>query len=265
MKPIRIYSSGIHRGEESLVLGNEDSGVINFSGCHLACRSCYTPETSRDHQGQDYDETLFVNLVENLLENGAKNINLISPTQWWNQLSKPLESIRAKYLNRFRLVIKISGYEPKELIKEMATLCDVFVPDFKVVSRTAAIRECLPVPYALVTASAISQMLVTHRQNVFSTDGHLSKGIVVRHLILPHSPGEARSVIHQLNDIDFRGFLNFMTHFWEPSSRKLHRADATFVNSLFDDAAALGIGVLIDGKSPLREIESKLNRTRGAS
>jgi putative pyruvate formate lyase activating enzyme len=246
-KSIRVYRSGIHRGEEALIVGNQRAGMITLSGCHLACRSCYTPETSRQHIGVDHDALSFSHLVDALIKQRAGNLNLISPTHLWTQLREPLFQMKRRY--DLPLILKISGYEPAAMVRDMAQIADVFVPDFKVSGSLVAEKEHLPKNYADQTAKALSEMLSTHGDSLFTKDGLLYRGIVVRHLIIPGHADDSALVIDRLNQIGFRGHLNLMTRFVDSNAHTLHAADPRLVRSLAETARASGMEILVDGNS----------------
>ncbi|MBY0371273.1 hypothetical protein K2X33_11340, partial [bacterium] len=164
---MRILRAGIHKGEEALVLGNERSGMVVFSGCHLSCNFCYTPETSVEFQGTDYDAEGFTEVLSRLLSLGARNINLISPTHVWNEIEPILKRFKSGMGKDIPLVLKFSGFEPVALIDRFAAVGDVLVPDFKVASRESAAQVGLPQGYGQVASAALKRMLVTHGEDVY--------------------------------------------------------------------------------------------------
>ena len=117
MKMIRVFRSGIHLGEERIVEGNRASGMVTLSGCHLACNFCYTPETSIHKLGKDFSSDEFYQLCEELVARGARNINLISPTHVWSELSRPLADLRQVHGRLLPIVLKVSGFESRSIAK----------------------------------------------------------------------------------------------------------------------------------------------------
>lgn len=248
MRWVRVYKSGIHHGEEGIVAGNERSGMINFSGCHLSCKFCYTPETSVHRFGEDYSAETFGGLVDDLIARGAANLNLVSPTHEWAAIEEPLRAARARHAHPLPLVLKISGYEGRALVARMAGSADVFVPDFKVHGRDAALLVNLPPIYGRVAEAAIEEMMSTHREPEYGIDGKLRRGIVVRHLLMPGFFDDSVRVVETLGGIGFRGPLNLMTYFIEPGSHRLKVAGAGDVARLAHLAEQQGMQILVDGK-----------------
>lgn len=239
---ISIYRYGIHRGEEALVVGNSAAGMINFSGCHLSCGFCYTPETSVQKLGINLSTNEFQGVLRHLKKCGAKNINLISPSHLWRQIEFSLLEFKSELLP---LVLKTSGYESPKLISRMAKVSDVFVPDFKVWDPDRAREVGLPSNYGEVALSALLRALETHTPR-WSESGQLTRGILLRHLLMPGFLSDSCDIIERLNSISFQGALNIMTRFIDPLTQKLVRAPANDVELL--SSLPRGYRLLVNGK-----------------
>lgn len=252
MKPIRIYKIGMHFGEEPVVVGNDRSGMINFSGCHLSCTFCYTPETSVRREGTDYDPAQLPVLVDKLVADGAKNLNLISPTHVFRWIAPELGRVRAKYGNSLPLVLKVSGYESLAMANEFR-IADVLVPDFKVFGAHLAHQVGLPADYGTKAQEFIAALMKTHVPQ-FGADGNLHRGILVRHLLMPGAFADSQEVVKRLSEIGYRGYVNFMTRFIDPKRRKLFTANSENVSELVETAQTAGMVALVDGKIRIGEV-----------
>ncbi|MCB0404651.1 MAG: hypothetical protein KDD51_07670 [Bdellovibrionales bacterium] len=254
---LRVYKSGIHLGEERIVAGNCNSGMVNFSGCHLACNFCYTPETSVEQLGQDFSTGEFAELLEELVVRGARNLNFISPSHVWAVAAPAVRRLKAKYGRRLPLILKTSGYERSGMLSSMAALGDIFVPDFKVWSTDVA-RACnLPADYGITAQSAIRQLLQTHGATQYTHDRKIASGVLVRHLMMPEHFDDSLAVIDALGEIGFRSYLNLMTYYYEPRSRRILNANPSQRDLLVARAEQLGMSVMVNGK-PFQEQERKL-------
>ncbi len=251
-RQMRIYKAGIHQGEEPVIQGNDRSGMINFSGCHLSCRSCYTPETSMHRYGEDCSAEQFAATVDKLTMEGAKNLNLISPTHEWTLLEPILTDLRKQNRLPGPLILKISGYERCGMIAQMAALADVLVPDFKVANSQYAKRENLPNNYGQVALTAIEQMERIYGTPQFSTSGHLYRGVVVRHLMLPGHFSDSLQILETLAGIRFSGILNLMTRYLDPIQHTLISPPLAQIELLTQLAASSSIQLLVDGNVPQR-------------
>ncbi len=248
MKAIKIYKSGIHLGEEKIVAGNQSSGMITFTGCHLACNFCYTPETSRYELGQTYTSEGFTHLVEDLVMRGARNLNLISPSHFWGQLAKPVFKIKQNYGKLLPIVLKISGFEGIKLIESMASLGDIIVPDFKVFGMEQAKSVNLPTHYGTTAIRAIETLLTTHGFSHLNESGKLTHGLLIRHLMMPGFLDDSLEVVGALGSIGYSGYLNLMTYFIDPRSHQVTNANPAEVHLLTTVAHRWNIKVLVNGK-----------------
>jgi len=246
MTKIPVFHSGLHFGEEPFVVGNECSGMVNFSGCHLACAHCYTPEATSGHFGEKLTAEAFEVRLEQLVDSGAKNLNLISPTHLWPSIEPSLQQFHARH-PAVPIVLKMSGYEGTAFADRMAAVGDVLVPDFKVVSEEAAARCALPVSYGAVATRAIETWSRTHGAGETNSAGQLQRGIVVRHLLMPGFEADSRQVVSELAALRFPGWLNLMTRFMRPQGHGLVRAKEAFVEELVTQSIAVGIAIAIDG------------------
>ncbi len=241
---IKVYRHGLHRGEEKLVYGNIAAGMVNFSGCHLKCSFCYTPETSVRREGQEMNPLDFYSLLLNLKSSGARNINLISPTHLWKQIEAPLRSFRENA--PLPLVLKTSGYESPHLLSRMGELADVFVPDFKVMSEETAESVNLPSDYGQVASQALSVLLKSHKPK-WNAEGQMTRGILVRHLLMPGRQEDSLRVLQELKNINFRGALNIMTHFLDPLQGRLVSASPQALRQILREAAGGHFKILVNG------------------
>lgn len=246
MGNIVVYKSGLHMGEEKWVVGNQQSGMVYFSGCHLSCDFCYTPETSRDNLGKHYDRKAFYILLEDLIRRGARNINLVSPTHIWREVQPVLEQLCASY--KIPLLLKTSGYEGPKTLCRMAQLAHVFVPDFKVWHPESAKRVGLPQNYGSRSVSALAEILKTHGSMRWNEEGYLVHGVLVRHLLMPGFFEDSVSVVEQLGTLAYRGLVNFMTYFIEPVKKTLIQASPREIEILCLMAQSFGMTPLVNGK-----------------
>jgi putative pyruvate formate lyase activating enzyme len=246
VKSVRILQSGLHRGEESIVFGNDRSGMVVFSGCHLSCSFCYTPETSRDFIGKDFSLEAFSSLLESLVEQGARNISLISPSHVWNFIEPALQQFKHTHGGYYPLILKVSGFESPAQIRRFARVADVFVPDFKVWDESVATAVALPKHYGRVAQAALKAIDESHRAPTWEGTV-LRRGTVVRHLLMPDYAPDSCDVVKAAWQIGYHGLMNFMTCFIEPG-KGLKRAPAHQVDALVGQARSLGIVPMVDGQ-----------------
>ncbi len=76
---LRVAHVSLHMWEEPIISGNHGSGAIFFSGCNLSCRFCQNATISHKSSGVDISIEQLANIMLKLQDNGAHNINLVSP------------------------------------------------------------------------------------------------------------------------------------------------------------------------------------------
>ncbi|MBI4402698.1 MAG: hypothetical protein HY537_00975 [Deltaproteobacteria bacterium] len=195
--------------------------------------------------GKDTDSKSFRLILCSLVELGAKNINLISPTHVWQAIHSDLSHFTRLFSQP--LILKISGYETQAMIREMAPLASVFVPDFKLWSPGSARQAGLPLDYGKIAQSSVSEMLRTHGTPQF-VEGRLNRGILVRHLWMPGNFSESKQVIAALAEIGYRGYFNLMTQYVDVRQSRMITAPKTEILWLAQMGKDCGLQILIDGK-----------------
>ena len=96
------------------------------------------------------------------------------------------------------IVYNSSGYECAETILQLEGLVDIYLPDWKYVSPLLSKKFSNAPDYADVAIAAILEM---HRQVgelVLDEDGLATRGLVIRHLILPGCADDSRKVLDEI-------------------------------------------------------------------
>ncbi|MBR6776470.1 MAG: 4Fe-4S cluster-binding domain-containing protein, partial [Clostridia bacterium] len=128
----RIFLSraALHHWEEPPISYKNGSGTVFFSGCNLRCVFCQNREISRNMTGKEVSEERLYQIFSELKEQGAHNINLVTPTHYTKQIIPVLK--RAKE-EKFPLPIiwNSGGYEKAETVKRLKGLVDIYLPDLK--------------------------------------------------------------------------------------------------------------------------------------
>lgn len=257
---IRIYKSGLHQGEEPLIQGNEKSGMINFSGCMLSCRFCYTPETSQRLEGTDLSAEQFLETALQLVDQGARNLNLITPSHVWDRIEPALARFKEVTGNQIPLVLKIGGGEPLRLVGRMLALADILVPDFKVWDPRIAKEHHLPENYGNQTLNGICLAIQKLPSVVNAETARLRKGVLIRHLLLPGAETDTMNILEKLSLISFTGPVNLMTRFIDPDRKQLISYPQASLDRILIKAKGLSLSIYINGKSLQSDSQNELMR-----
>ena len=189
---IRIARAALHFWEEPCISGTQGSGTVFFSGCPLKCCFCQNHAISAENFGENISPSRLAEIFEELEEQGAHNINLVTPTHYLEQLLPVLEQVKPK-LN-IPIVYNTSAYEHPESVKRLEGLVDIYLPDFKFWDAGLAGRYAKAEDYPRYAKAAILEMF---RQTgpYRMRDGLLTRGTLIRHLILPGGYRDSLKII----------------------------------------------------------------------
>ncbi len=214
-RKIEIAWFGKHFGEEPPISGppaGGGSGTIFFCRCNLKCVFCQNWQISQATGGfegcRGYEGKDVVKIILDLQEQGAENINLVTPTPWAFWLKAIL--IEAK---KEGLVIPVvwnsNGYEDLGVLREMGDLglIDIYLPDYKYSDEKLAIKYSSAPNYPKIAREAIIEM---YRQ-VGDYNGR--KGLIVRHLILPGQIENTIECLKFIRSISPNIHLSLMTQY----------------------------------------------------
>lgn len=191
-----VSRAALHMYEEPPISGERGSGTIFFSGCNLGCIYCQNRDVSRGKLGETVDDSRLERIIFELEEQGAHNINLVTPSHYFHRLPRLLEKI--KHRLTVPIVCNCGGYESVEALKSLCGLVDVYLPDFKYYSSELSAKYSKAPDYFSVACDAVFEM---HRQQpkpIFGKDGMLKGGLVVRHLVLPGCRKDSVRVLEEL-------------------------------------------------------------------
>lgn len=212
---VKIAWFGKHFGEEPPLTGNErqGSGAIFFSGCQLRCVFCQNYQISQEGLGKEYSVGQLIEMMLDLQKQGAVNINLVSPTIWWPKIKQAIITAQTKGLN-LPIVWNSNAYESVAILKEMAGLVDIYLPDFKYGDDKIGLKYSKAGNYSKVAKSALQEMLRQVGHLKVDSRGLAQKGIIVRHLILPNNLDNSFKVLKILAGIDNSLAVSLMNQYY---------------------------------------------------
>lgn len=184
---LRLARAALHFWEEPPISGEAGSGTVFFSGCPLKCVYCQNHEISTGNFGIDVPPERLAQIMLELQDQGALNVNLVTATHYAHLLPEAIASARARGL-AIPIVYNTSGYERVEAVRELDDLVDIWLTDFKYADAELG-RALSHVPdYPSVAQGALIEMarqLERHGGGAARADGTWTRGIIVRHLVLP--------------------------------------------------------------------------------
>ncbi|MDO8668529.1 MAG: radical SAM protein [bacterium] len=217
---VKIAWHGLHFGEEPPLVGNKGAGpsarlgagTIFFTGCNLKCVYCQNYQISWQNLGKEYSVDELASLMLELQNQGALNIDLVSPTIWVNQIKVAIKSAREKGL-RLPIVWNSNAYESAEMIRGLEGLVDIYLPDFKYGDNSLALKYSGVKNYVEKAKEAIKEMLGQVGNLKLSKQGIAERGLMVRHLILPGNIENSLKVLNYIKEIDKDICFNLMSQY----------------------------------------------------
>jgi putative pyruvate formate lyase activating enzyme len=209
----RVSSYGPHLGEEDPLRGWRGSGTIFFSRCNLHCQYCQNFDISQRDTGDPLEPGQLAAVMLHLQSSGCHNINLVSPSHVVPQILAAL-TIAAREGLRLPLVYNTGGYDSLPMLELLDGVIDIYMPDMKYASTELARRYSRVPDYPHVNQAAVREM---HRQvGDLQIDGNglATRGLLVRHLVLPNNLAGTADVARFLaNEISTNTYLNLMDQY----------------------------------------------------
>ena len=169
----------LHQWEEPALAGSGGSGAIFFGGCTLRCRYCQNAAISGVPAGRPVTGGQLRQIMEELIAQGAENINLVTPTHFLPTILPALERPLP-----VPVVYNCGGYERVETLRALEGKIDIYLPDLKYADAALAGALSGAPDYFPVAARAIREM-VRQVGSVQWQGERVTRGVIIRHLILP--------------------------------------------------------------------------------
>ncbi len=185
-----VALAALHHWEEPCISGSRGSGAVFFSGCPLGCVFCQNGSISHGGFGRTISVERLREIFQELIAQGAHNINLVSPTQFTLPIREALEEPP-----QVPVVWNTGGYERVETLRLLEGRVQIYLPDLKYADSALAQRCSGAADYFPVAAAAIREMVRQVGPCVFDDHGLLRRGVVIRHLLLPGAIENTRAVM----------------------------------------------------------------------
>ncbi|MDE6189968.1 MAG: radical SAM protein [Clostridia bacterium] len=186
---LKLARVSLHRWEEPIVSGNRGSGTVFFSGCNLKCVYCQNFEISRG-KGIEITPRRLAVAFKRLVDAGAHNINLVTPTHFIDEILSSFEL----YKPPIPIVYNCGGYESLSTLEKLKNVVDVFLPDFKYADNALARKYSNCADYFEICTEAILKMRQLQPKDEFK-DGLIQRGLIIRHLVLPSNIDNTKAVL----------------------------------------------------------------------
>ncbi len=209
-----VHSYGPHHGEEDPLRGTNGSGTIFFSWCNLRCVYCQNWDISQRGIGEEATPADIARMMLSLQAQGCHNINFVTPSHVVAQIIAAVH-IAAEQGLKLPLVYNTGGYDSPEALALLNGIIDIYMPDMKYGDSVVARRYSKVRDYVEINRSAVKTM---HRQVgdlVLDEHGIATRGLLVRHLVLPDNVAGTDQVLEFIaSEISPDTYINLMGQYF---------------------------------------------------
>lgn len=185
-----VARAGLHMWEEPVISGTKGSGTVFFSGCNLHCVFCQNYDISCKGFGKEITIERLKEIYHELIAQGAHNINLVTPTHFTEavlqSLAEPLP---------VPVVYNTSGFETQDTLRRLKGKVQIYLPDLKYSDDMAAIKYSNAPYYFRIATETIKEMYNQVGDYHIDDNGIMTKGVIIRHLIMPGMPDNTKRII----------------------------------------------------------------------
>ena len=211
---IKIALASVHNYEEPCISGKNGSGTVFFSNCNLNCIYCQNYEISQLGKGKEITIEHLAQIFIKQQEKNVNNINLVTPTMYVPHIVEAIKIARKKGLN-IPIIYNSNGYENVETIKKLNGYIDIYLPDLKYYSNEIAKKYSKIDNYFETAISAIKEMQKQVGNPIFNEEGIIQKGVIIRHLILPHHLLNTKNILKYVKEnFDENTYISIMAQYF---------------------------------------------------
>ena len=247
---VKIAKASMHYFEEPCISGcrKKDgdnlrgSGTVFFSNCNLKCVFCQNYKISQEGFGIEISIEKLSDIFLKLQENGAYNINLVSPTIYACQIKESIIIAKKKGLS-IPIIYNCSGYELVETVKMLDGYIDVYLPDFKYFDDEIAKKYSRVDRYFYNASMSILEMYKQVGSPIFDENGMIQKGLIIRHMVLPNNIKNTKKVLEWISEnLGKEAFVSVMGQYfptniadkYEEINRKVTKKEMEIVKLYID-------------------------------
>lgn len=190
--------SGLHKWEEPCISYKNGAGTVFFSGCSLHCVYCQNNSISNELFGIGTDYRRLAEIYLKLQENGADNIELVTPSHFLPDIIKSLDLAKCKL--KIPVIYNSGGYELTESIRRLEGYIDVYMPDIKYFSPDISLKYSSASDYFEYASKAVLEMIRQTGRLEYNSDGGLVRGTVIRHLVLPYCRHDSMKIMDWISE-----------------------------------------------------------------
>lgn len=228
-----VSSVGPHFGEEPPLVGRFGSGTIFLANCNLACVFCQNYDLSQFGEGVEASPARLADAMRNLQLAGCRNVNVVTPTHFAPAIVAALaDAVESGF--DLPLVYNCGGYESLRVLELLDGVIDIYMPDMKYADSETAKRYAGAADYPERNAAAVREMRRQVGDLRLNRAGEATRGLLVRHLVLPGHVEETRRILKYIaEELSRDTYVNVMDQYrpeykardYPPLARRLTEAE----------------------------------------
>ncbi len=234
-----------HHGEEPPLSGTRGAGTIFLSSCNLRCIYCQNYQISHSEQGRELTVLQLAHVMLDLQKSGCHNVEPVTPTPQMPLVMEALCMARAQGLT-VPFVYNCGGYENPDVIRFLDGMVDIYLPDFKYGLGDDGILFSGVPDYPQFAMESIREMVRQVGDDLNVEEGIATRGIIIRHLVLPGRLENSREALRILkNEISTSVPISIMSQYTPTEQIKFHpqlghRITSIEYSQILDYALELG-------------------------
>ena len=171
-------------------MGEKGAGTVFFSGCNLRCCFCQNGLISQGEVGRPITARRLREIFHELIAQGAACLDLVTPTHFTPVILEALGDDPWPV----PVVWNCGGYERAETLRLLEGKVQVYLPDLKYALPGPAKKYSAAEDYFDWAGAAILEMF--RQTGPYKLEnGLLTRGVLIRHLLLPGELENTRRVI----------------------------------------------------------------------
>lgn len=221
-----ISSVFAHQGEEPVISG--DKGICNifFTNCNLQCIYCQNHQIScntLDYGANKMKLEEVLLQITRILSTGINHVGFVSPSHFIPQVKAIIHALRALGLNPV-FVYNSNGYDTVESIRSLEAYIDIYLPDYKYADQNIGRKFSDVKNYPEVALNALREMYRQKGADLpLNDDGYATKGMIIRHLVLPGHPQNSIQVLRNIaSELSADLHISLMSQYYPTYQVKSH-------------------------------------------
>ncbi len=209
----------VHQGEEPPLCGKKGICNVFFAHCNLKCIYCQNGDISTLSSPELIRFRGVDAIVEGIVQTLPQTENIVgfvTPSHYADHIPAIVEGLHQRGLFP-TTVYNTGGYDTVETLRMLAPYIDIYLPDFKYMDPTLALRYSHAQDYPAVAQKALREMYNQKGSALPTDDNDLAyRGIIVRHLVLPGHVENSLAVLDEIADLSPNLHVALMAQYYPP-------------------------------------------------